>query len=655
MTLSTLDWIVFGGFLILIIGIGLSYGRKAGKNLESFFVGGRNLPWYIAGLSMVATTFAADTPLAVAEIVGNNGIAGNWLWWNFLAGGMLTTFFFARLWRRSGVLTEVELVELRYGGRAAKWLRMFKAWYLGVLMNVVVIAWVNVALITLLEVFFEVPYSTAVMITGVVMLLTAGYAAISGLLGVAMTDVIQFFIAMTGCIILAVIVINLPEVGGVTGMKTQLQTISPSSLDFLPTLDTGGSTGRTLALGLGAFFAYAGLQWWSSWYPGAEPGGGGYVAQRIMSTRNEKESVWATLLFQVMHYCIRPWPWIIVGLCAIILYSPMTQLPEEQKSDYAAVKEITDYSPSLLFGRADSLTANLVRDGFPQPVLQRAIRMNGKVTELASQNQRIKSATEYEIKNGKGFVFAMRDYLPAGLKGLLLVAFFAAYMSTISTQLNWGSSYLINDWYKRNINTKASDKHYVWAGRFATIGLMILGLITSLYVDSISGAWKFLMQCGAGLGLVLILRWYWWRINVWSEISAMIAPVICTAVFYFLGVDFPDAFIWTVGITTLTWLLVTFVTKPENNSVLKQFYDKVHPGGAWGSIAQQSKKKGQPVGMLLLTWLMSIAMTYSILFGFGKLILLEFSIAIPLFIIAFISGAALVFLMNRTEVFNNKK
>jgi len=587
MILETLDWIIIFGFAALIVGVGLSYTRRAGKDLDSFFLGGRNLPWYIAGISMVATTFAADTPLAVTEMVGENGIAGNWLWWSFLAGGMLTTFFFARLWRKSGVLTEVVLIELRYSGKKAAFLRALKAVYLGLFINAVVIAWVNVALMSLLEVFFNLNDNQAFMWTAAAMLLVAIYSSLSGLLGVAMTDVIQFVVAMTGCIVLAVLVLNSDEVGGVTGLKANLPE---GSLNFLPTIGEGDGLGKTLGLSAGAFFAYIGVQWWSSWYPGAEPGGGGYVAQRMMSARSEKDAVYATLFFQITHYCIRPWPWIIVGLSAVVLYP-----------------------------------------------------------ELTGADMKL------------GYVYAMRDFLPTGLKGLLLVAFFAAYMSTISTQLNWGASYLVNDVYKRfmykkensaNDNFSESDnKNFVMAARVATVLSMIVGLIVTTQLDSIKDAWSFLMQCGAGLGLVLILRWYWWRINAWSEISATLAPFVAMGIFYFVApeLEFPDLFLYTVLFTTIVWLIVTFLTPPTDRNKLLSFYKKVEPDGAWG-IFNTHSSSGRLVN-LFICWLSSIVMTYGILFLIGKLIFQEWATAGMLAVLVLTSFLVLRFFVGKTRIF----
>lgn len=509
MNFQTIDWIIVVAFFVITLLIGLKYAAKAGENLSEFFLGGRKLTWWVAGTSMVATTFAADTPLLVAGLVATNGISGNWLWWNMLLGGMLTTFFFAKLWRRSGVMTEVELIELRYGGKPAAFLRGFKSVYLGLFMNCIILGWVNVAMMKILKGMFGIEADVAIIYVGLAMLFVAIYSAISGLMGVAITDAIQFIIAMIGCIVLAVIVVNAEQIGGLSGLAAKLPE---SSLSFFPNI--GGDnvgTGQMLAIGVGAFFARIGVQWWSSWYPGGEPGGGGYVAQRMMSCKDEKHAVYATLFFQIAHYCIRPWPWIIVGLCAIILY------------------------PQL-------------------------------------------GADEKEL----GFVMAMNDYLPTGLKGLLLAAFFAAYMSTISTQLNWGASYLVNDLYNRFINKNSDEKKMVLVSRLVTILLMIISLLVTTQLKTIESAWSFIIECGAGLGLVLILRWYWWRINAWAEIAATVAPFIGYFVATFiLKLNFPESFFITVGFTTITWIAVMYLTKPETDAVLENFYSRVKPEGFW--------------------------------------------------------------------------
>ncbi len=580
--LTTLDWAVIGGFLVLIVGIGLSFTQKAGKNLNNFFLGGRNFPWYIAGISMVATTFAADTPLAVAELVTKNGISGNWLWWNFLAGGMLTTFFFANLWRRANVLTEVELIELRYTGRAAAFLRGFKAIYLGLFLNVIIIGWVNLALMTLLEGFFGIPQETGLLICGGFMLLVALYSSLSGLLGVAMTDAIQFVVAMISTILLAVYVLGTEQVGGIDGLMAQ----TPEwTRDFFPNI-TSDNIGQNLALGIGSFVAYFSFVWWASWYPGAEPGGGGYVAQRIMSAKNEKHAVYATLFFQIAHYCIRPWPWILVALAILVLY------PE------------------------------------------------------------LEGGAEAKI----GYVYAMRDYLPSGLKGLLLVAFFAAYMSTISTQLNWGASYLTNDLYLRFINKKASDKQQVNIARISTVLLTIVGIFVASKIESISGMWGFLIECGAGLGLVLILRWYWWRINAWSEITATIAPFIAFAFSKFvLQWEFPNSFFLTVGFTTISWLVVTYLTPPTNREHLLAFYNKVRPEGAWHPIKELTNQSGEKSKLpyLFICWFASICMTYSILFLMGKLIFKDWQASMMWGGIALVSFIILRIFLGRTKILSD--
>jgi SSS family solute:Na+ symporter len=609
MILSIIDWIIIIVALLLFMGLGLSYSKKAGKNMDSFFLGGRSLPWHIAGLSMVATTFAADTPLAVAEMVEQNGIAGNWLWWSALAGGMLTTLFFANLWYRSGVLTEVELIELRYSGPEAAFLRGFKAIYLGLFMNCIIIGWVNTAMSSILQVFFDLTSNQALFYTGIAMLFTAIYSSVSGLLGVAMTDAVQFFVAMIGCIVLSILVVTSPEIGGIDGLMTKVNNVAPGSFNFLPVVgNESGGTAKVLGYSFLAFITSAGFRWWASWYPGAEPGGGGYVAQRIMSSKSEKDSVYATLFFQVGHYCLRPWPWILVGLAAIVLY----------------------------------------------PELQ------------GTGNERL------------GFVYAMRDFLPDGFKGLLLVAFFSAYMSTISTQLNWGSSYLVNDLYKRFIykrNTKskmdiqlkqeAEDKHFVLVSRLVTIVVMFIGLAVSSQINSISGMWKFVMNCGAGLGLVLILRWYWWRINAWSEITATIAPFIGYPIFQFIYkllsknyiIEEDVVYLATILFTTISWITVTFLTRPTNFDTLKNFFLKVRPDGNWQPIIEHFslQKKESNILKLLVCWLMGIIFTYSTLFFIGKLIFKEYSTAGILFITMIISFFIFRFFIQKTNIFDNTK
>ncbi|MBK6888978.1 MAG: Na+:solute symporter [Sphingobacteriales bacterium] len=559
--LSILDWLLIALYFVISLVIGLRYAKFAGKDLSHFFLGGRSLPWYLAGLSMVATTFAADTPLAVTELVANNGVSGNWLWWNMLASGMLTTFFFANLWRRSGVLTEVELIELRYSGPEAKFLRGFKAVYLGLFLNAMIIGWVNVAMISILEGFFGISPQLALAITAGLMLITAAYSSISGLMGVAVTDAFQFIIAMLGCIVLAILVVSSEKIGGITGLT---QKLPDWSLQFFPSLSNTGAAGQSLAIGMGTFLAFVGVQWWASWYPGAEPGGGGYVAQRFMSTKDEKNAVFATLFFQFAHYCLRPWPWILVGLAAIVLYPDLT---------------------------------------------------NKKM----------------------GYIYAMRDYLPSGWRGLMLVAFIAAYMSTIATQLNWGASYLVNDLYKRFLSppakhpdTATAERHYVLVSKFVTLLLMLVGLIASTFINSISGVWQFIMECGAGLGLVLILRWYYWRINAWSEIVATITPFLIFAITKASGITYPTSFFMTVGFTTFAWIVATYLTPPTDANTLISFYQKVQPQGVWWPVRDLlnlpvKNDNNLQIAWLFLCWLSGIAMVYSALFATGKLIFMQWT------------------------------
>jgi len=498
---------------------------------------------------MVATTFAADTPLAVTELVAKNGISGNWLWWNFAFGGLLTVFFFARLWRRAGIMTEVEFAEIRYSGKPARFLRGFRAVYLGLFMNIIILGWVNKAMVSILTGMFGVSESVVIYYVFACMFFVAIYSALSGLWGVVVTDAVQFIIAMTGCIILAVVVVSSPQVGGINGMKEKLPEFV---FNFFPTLTSEISIGGALSLTVASFLAYIGIQWWASWYPGAEPGGGGYVAQRMMSAKDEKHSLFATLFFQIAHYALRPWPWILIGLAALILYP---DLPIDQK------------------------------------------RM--------------------------GYIYAMNDFLPPGLKGLLVAAFFAAYMSTIATHLNWGTSYLINDFYRRFFVKEKSEKHYVFSSRLVTILLMILSVIVTNFITRISGAWEFILECGAGLGLVLILRWFWWRINAWSEIIAMITPFLVLPFLRMANIQFPISLFYLVAVNTIVWLTVTYLTKPTDEKILISFYEKIHPGGIlWKPISNKLPNVKSDTGFLrmFINWIAGVILVYSMLFGIGEFI-----------------------------------
>ncbi len=581
--MQLIDWVIILLYFLFSLLIGLYYSKRAGGSTENFFLSGRKMTWWLAGLSMVATTFAADTPLAVTELVGQNGIAGNWLWWNMLIGGMLTVFFFSRLWRRAEILTDVEFVEFRYSGKQAAVLRGFKAVYLGVFMNTIIMGWVNLAMIKILIGMFPeyVNSSNAILFVGGCMLVTAIYSALSGLWGVAVTDAFQFLLAIGGCIILAIVVVNSPQIGGLSGLESKLPDWA---LRFTPEVGAESETGvgGILAMTVSTFLAFVGIQWWASWYPGAEPGGGGYVAQRMMSAKDEKNSLFATLFFQIAHYCIRPWPWIIIGLCSIVLY------PDLSHAD-----------------------------------------------------------------KGLGFVKSMNDFLPAGLKGLLLAAFFAAYMSTIATHLNWGTSYFINDLYRRFIKKDESEKHYVLISRLATFVFMILSVLVTTQMTTISGVWSFVIECGAGLGLVLILRWFWWRVNALSEIVATVTPFIVYGVLFFgdFNVKFPQTLYIIVPITTAAWIITALITKPTEDSKLRSFYRKVHPGGpGWKKISDMMPEvvPDSGYGLLFVNWFAGIVLVYSFLFGIGKLIFGDLIAAVILILVGLM--AAMVIRRNFMKV-----
>lgn len=558
--------------------------RRAGRSTGDFFLSGRKLPWYIAGTSMVATTFAADTPLAVTELVAESGIAGNWLWWNMLLGGMLTVFFFARLWRRAGILTDCEFVAIRYSGRASDFLRGFRALYIGIFMNMIVIAWVNLAMVKIIQVMFPeltlfgiesftiagITISSHLMVVGLIMLFVALYSALSGLWGVSLTDSFQFVMAMAGCIALAIYALNEPAIGGISGLREQL----PEWV-FKYTPDVGSpsaSISGVLKLSITAFVAYLGVQWWASWYPGAEPGGGGYIAQRMMSAKDEKNSVLATLWFQIAHFALRPWPWIIVALVALVM--------------------------------------------FPN-----------------------------EADKGATFVMVIKELLPPGLLGLLLAAFLAAYMSTIASQTVWGTSYIINDLFRPFIHKNGSEKYYVKVSRITTIILLLLSLLVTTQFDKISDAWRFILACSGGIGLVLILRWYWWRINAWSEIAAMLAPYVVFPFLSYYDVSFEITLMVIVAWSTIVWLIVTFLTKPTKEETLISFYKKVHPGGkGWLKISEKlpDVKSDKGYKLLFFNWLAGSGLVMFTLFGIGELIFMKYTSAI-LYLIAGILCLIIIF------------
>ena len=566
MVLTPLDWLILAGFLLFPVAVALSVAGRARQSLRQYFLAGGELPWWLAGTSMVATTFAADTPLAVTGIVARDGVAGNWIWWSGALGSMLSVLFFARLWRRAGILTDVAFVEIRYHGRAARLLRGFRAVYLGLPVNCMIIGWVNLAMAKILEVTLGWTRLTAVFAG---LALTGAYVAASGLRGVVMTDLIQFGLAMAGALAVAFFALRAPEVGGLAGLGDQLPE---TTFLMLPAVGASApGAGSTLSLSAAAFVAYLGVQWWASWYPGQEPGGGGYLAQRMMSARDERHAVLATFWFTLAHYCLRPWPWILAALAALVLYPDIG----DREAGYALI---------------------------------------------------------------------IRDHLPAGWRGLVLGSLVAAFMSTMSTQLNWGASYLVHDVYARFVRPDAGTAHYVRAARAATLGIMVLSAGVTLYLDSVRQAWELILEAGAGVGLVLILRWYWWRINAWSEIAAMIAPVVGhLALTRFTSIAFPESLLYLVAWTTACWLVVTWLTPPEPEATLAAFYRRVRPGGpGWARVAARlGEPPPPPIRGQLLDWLAGLGLIYGALLGTGALVLPAEGPAWPFLGTAIASGTIL--------------
>lgn len=628
LNLNYIDIGVIVVYFVIIFAIALYYSKKAGQDTGQFFLSGRNMPWWLAGTAMVATTFAADTPLAVTELVAKNGIAGNWLWWNLAIGSMLTVFFFAKLWRRAGILTDVEFVELRYSGKAAAVLRGFRALYLGLFMNSIVLAWVNKAMEKIFDV--AIPGLDSFLIVAGCMAVISIYASASGLLGSARIDALQFVIAMGGSILLAFIAVGIPGVGGIDGMKSSLDSWV---FEFTPRVSVGtleAVSGGALALTASAFIAYVGLQWWSSWYPGADPGGGGYIAQRMMSAKDEKHSFFATLWFTIAHYCLRPWPWIIVALAALTI---MPRLSGTQIKDENIINE---------YSKAYGIYVSS----------NKKVDYSKLDPELAEKTKRFEDAGFYEsyentVDPGKMYPKLMIKYLPTGLLGLMIAVFLAAYMSTISSQLNWGTSYIINDFYKRFVKKDKDEKHYVLISRVSIVLLMIVSLLITKYIlTTISGAWEFIINASAGIGAVLILRWFWWRINAWSEISAMIAPLIIYPISRSVfGLESPNTLYPTVFGSTVVWLIATFLTKPTKEETLKRFYERIHPGGiGWKKVAIKypEVKQDSGYGKMFINWFFGVVLIYSTLYGFGNIIFKDYASGLMALAIAVVSTAAIV-------------
>ena len=582
MVLTKLDWLWIALYFAANAAVAFYYRARAGKSVDEFFLSGRNVPWWLAGTSMVATTFAADTPLAVTGMVARGGIAGNWLWWSFVAGGMLTVFFYARLWRRSGVMTDIEFSEIRYSGRPAAFLRGFRALYLAIPVNCIVLGWVNLAMVKILMLVLGVTRIQALAVVLGLIAITAFISALAGLWGVLVTDLLQFAVKMTMVIVLAVAAVH--AVGGMDALKLKLAVMdrtrgahTGSVLSFIPDLSSPWMPMMT-------FFVYISINWWASWYPGAEPGGGGYIAQRMFSAKDEKNSLLATLWFNIANYALRPWPWILVALVSLVVF-PGLKDPET------------------------------------------------------------------------GYVRVMIAYLPPALRGVMLAAFAAAYMSTIATQLNWGASYVVNDFYRRFVRKNAGDGHYVWVSRWTTVLLTVCSAVVTFYLGSIGGAWKMLLATGAGTGSVLLLRWYWWRINAWSEISAMIAAAVVSLLLqtaWGMDTDQPLDFAWimllTVSITTVVWLAVTFLTQPERKDTLVSFYRRVRPPRAgWRPVGEMAPEVVSSSNSWYdaLDWICGCALIYGALFGVGKLLLGEVGLGFGLLAMGAAGGAVIWFDLSR--------
>jgi len=572
MKLTVIDWSIVAAYFLFNLAIGFYYKSRAGKNISEFFLSGRNVPWWLAGTSMVATTFAADTPLAVTGMVARNGVAGNWLWWNFVASGMLTVFFFSRLWRRSGVMTDVEFAELRYSGRPAAFLRGFRALYLGIPINCIILGWVNLAMVKILTPVLGITKLQALVIVLGMIAITSFISTLGGLWGVLVTDLVQFVIKMSMVIVLAVAAVH--AVGGIDQMKLK---VGASRLRFVPDLNSAWMPMLT-------FCVYISLNWWATWYPGAEPGGGGFVAQRMLCAKDERHSLLATLWFNIAHYALRPWPWILAALASVILY-PHLHDPET------------------------------------------------------------------------GYVRVMIDYLPPYMRGLMLAAFAAAFMSTIGTQLNWGASYLVNDFYRRFLRPQQTDKHYVAVSQWATVLLTIISAAVTFELDSIRGAWQLLLVTGAGTGTVLILRWYWWRINAWSEVSAMASAFVVSIALQLWGglssddpIGFSKIMLITVGITTAVWLAVTFLTAPEPMEKLVAFYRRVRPSAAgWKPVAEKVPElpPARDTAYNFLDWLCGCVLIYGWLFGIGKIVLKEYGMGVIFLAVGLAAGAVIYWDLSR--------
>src|ERR1700691_2170511 len=567
MKLNFTDWVVITSYLLFTLVQGLYFRRRSSGSTTDYFLSGRRAAWWLIGTSMVATTFAADTPLVVTGLVYRNGIAGNWIWWSMLPAGMMTVFLFARLWVRAGLLTDVEFAEMRYAGKAGAFLRGFRVIYLGLLLNCVILGWVTKAMTTIASVVLGISDRAALALCVLFLIpFTGFYVSLGGLWGILWTDLFQFVLKMG--VVIAVAWYGVGAAGGIGSLLAKLSAMrseaGPGAADitsFLPDFSRGLASEAIWTIPVITFCVYLGVQWWAFWYPGAEPGGGGYVAQRILSARNEREGLLSVLWFNFANYALRSWPWILAALAVVVLY-PQLARPES------------------------------------------------------------------------GYILLAIDHLPRAARGLLVAGFLAAFMSTIATHLNWGSSYLVSDFYRRFVNRHATEKHYVSVSRWTTALLVIAGACVSWELASIRAGWQILLEVGAGTGSVYLLRWYWWRINAWSEIAAMTTALIVSVTFRaiapFHGSEpavFAKQTLATTLITTTVWLLITLLTRAEPDDTLVKFYRRVRPNvSGWKPIAAIVKDLSptKDLGRNLVDWIIGCSMVYAALFGVGKFCILEF-------------------------------
>lgn len=556
MHLTTLDWLIVAGAISLSFVPALWMARRAGRSTTEFFASGHAAPWWLVGVSMVATTFSTDTPNLVTNLVREGGVAANWVWWAFLLTGMTTVFFYARLWRRLGVVTDLEFYELRYSGRAATWVRGFRAVYLGVIFNVMIMAAVNLAAAKIANVLLGWPMGQTLLVCAV---LNVAFAAVSGLWGVLVTDFLQFGVAMTGSIAAAVYALRRPEVGGLDGL---IDRLAPETLALLPDLSNW-------SVALPIFIVPLAVQWWATWYPGSEPGGGSYIAQRMLAARSERDALSGTLLFNVAHYALRPWPWLLVALASLLVFPDVADIG----------RALPHVDPRLL---------------------------------------------------GHDMAYpAMLTFLPAGILGLMVAGLLSAYISTISTHLNWGTSYLVQDLYRRFLRPSETEAHYVLAGRLVTAALMVVAALVTLALESARGSFNILLSIGAGTGLLYLLRWFWWRINAWSEIAAMASSFVLAVIVFVMerqGMAWPShvTLVATVAVTTAVWLAVTYLTAPTEPETLRRFYRLARPAGpGWADTRRQCDNLA-PLGRLNASfgaWALGCVLVYSALFGTGHFLL----------------------------------